>query len=1497
MEWLDSLSEDWPSQPPSRQSSLVFRSSSPSSYASQSRIPRLKPSGSIGASSASGKELSRAASPNHTDQTNRALRIRRPSSLNVSHKQDLNLTPKVNQTDVKPGQENASKTFPRSPSEIELGTVQHKSLPKNDERENDTPEWKKRLLQGKKAGIDQTDLFAPMGLENVFKPPTIAVRPEAKRAVVEAVVEAHTPAFDSRKDCDNDKLTESPICPSSAAQDKDQDEDQDGDYAWPMPPKNNDREASDKGGHIARSCEVSTQRVVTSDTIASRRLPDESDLTKSEHGRNEDISPYYVSRHHTIDGRVDYAAAIDMSLRTIQSKIERQQKKSGNVGPCFTISDDGVTCPGSATPRRSMLQCEMDEITRQSLPGDLSMGTDAYVANGGFVNIRRGGYSTDGSFQRRTLSPSSSTCLGAEELDGSDLHHQTSSDAYTPRTPPRTPRNKDEMRKGSSSPPKSSGSPLKLFDKHDTFTMNRLARQISRFEETLGRLENEIEVCADPARPPTPSPGPKKSKKPVKNSKQGSAYQPRVSSFGSSELDQHRFSSENGLPKWPQKVADSTKKVQERSKVQPQSESLHFSTHQPAEEGYQKELSPDQCLESSTHSGDGSVIIRGGPKIEFSIHGKRLPHSPMKSSTKKRRKTLDRSEEQERPTLSVQSLSYSADVSALPTTQSQGRKRKDARYIDEDKTADPEVIASRRIRRLRGSNLGQPRGPRRDGSGRSEPDTSEDVVQTDEEQEPQKHDKSSVLQLDPPTQMVAGALATIALNAAQDATHGSRKASVTTSDFFNEAQYIMALIRADKRPRSSQSTADASTASNITITEESGHADSTRDNFSRPPSRETTRKRESSRRSIRDARIASHLRKFEDEDDLGFALTSSLKSLRVSPGNRRSVDSLPDPEEPKERDDVLSDPPNIRIIERIRSHTDGTADVPDNEGEYQELAAESQIVSQDSSKRSVGTDTQTGSSRSSFTMKKIAPESVAHLLSDQMADMIFNHDRKVWVKRKGSTSTANENQDYSDEGSASQEDFFGDIPDLSVDEMEELKRVQHAVFGSSASTAGRADTALQDDVKNARSGVEPEAIPLAGGGTRPKTADGRSIPPGDDSSAPSKYSHFAWSGPLPGTRATSYGDDIPSGDKIQLPQNEQIPEEDAESSGDDNDVEREFSMLEGRDSYDLPQQAVRKHQARVVTVAFSSPLVQSPDSPNDRLEDTSLFLANESPSQGAHPSQATARRGSHAIVRKSLRPRGSHRASLRDSSLIPRPMSRVDENEEFSLVHCATKEAQIDTHTYFSTPHQPSENLAITPKAGHRTLSDFELSPLPDFTLHQVDRPLEGNDNTIAKRNPSNAVSNTLSLTAQELLKHLTDLEPYEPYWEYLRAVDLSNRGLQSMHMLEEFCSRTVELDISQNQVRELEGIPISVRLLNIRGNNLSDLTAWHNLMNLQYLDVSNNRLRTLSGLSSLVHLRGLRADDNEIENIDGIGKLDALLNLSVAGNSLRLVDFEMYNL
>lgn len=1545
-QWLDSLSEDWVSQPASprptssKQTSVLKDAPSPSSNGSQSRIPRYKPRSASNLSTASVKEDGLGLSLRRANSSEAALKEKTSSNLNATRNRIPYGQSPGNGSRKALGRHVSTGSIPIVPQD----TVQVRVSPAKIIDGQATPDWKRRVL---KENLGKGDLFSPIGLENMFRPPTVGPKQKAKPAIVKKKL--------SKKE---DIPSSPPSNPTGQNRNTPAGEMRELALASARPPalsgKNDPRhlvpqEIEMPSTNDRRAERLFSANIKTSDpkslsdedagrTIALPTAPtppqhgphDRSSTRSRSNGTNhsmlssvpgktsdENISPLFVSRHNTVDGHVEYAA-IDISMRRLKSQMDKLRMQQQNI-PSSRSSDHEISYANSGLSDKAPFLEHVDELTSQSLPDDLSMGTDAYAANGGFVSIHRGGYSNDGSFQRRPLSPSL-----LQDLDGPSMKSQTSltqnampspklpkmfsqTKSSTSSSPPKTPKHQKTDSAGSHERPRSSGSPLKLFDKYDTFTNDRLARRMSKFEETMQQELQDNSGAESVNARSSPSPGPKRRLQRSQHRRGENVEKGRrICSFGSNDLDDHSFSAHDRQRLDLQDPITIELPQSDRSNFKVQRSHLNRFTGSNARSSRKsvtREKDGAHTLEKYHEEGSRNARSKSNKdrhqQFELRQHdvrqnstGKRLPYSPAKDPAPKRRRTIRQSEEMD---TDIAQLRQQLETRKSPVSVT-GRKRKDALYETNTQVADPKILAMRQIRQPKLPASSPANSPAQNITAKdSGPPTEPSQVPA------RTQDEGSAI--DPPTQIVAGALATVALNTVQDITYGSRKASVTTADFFNEAQQIMQLIRNQGRPRSSHATADASEVGQPTIVEESVIEESTKDEFSRPPSREGGGPPRSRNPAQTDARVISHLRKFEDQETLGLALSSSLKTLQISQAGMASESCAPEDGEPESHGGAESDPPNIRIRE---------SDVQTYKPNYPSLTRDPSIseserhVQSKDSRSSSGPSTNgsdpTGSSHSSTKRLVIAPQTVAHLLSDQMAGMVFDRQKQLWIKRKGSANVDNNGHHDHTESDGTEEDLFGDIPDLSVDEMEELKRVKESI--SSIKSTG----SVPNDVSGHDQAIIDEAITKveiaaeAFGDARPTTAEGKTIEAADDSSAPSKYSHFAWSGPQPGTRATSWGEEaLPS--KEGKPDPSQNPNDQHEA-----EVEHEISIFEGRESQVPKHQSNAHRQARVVTVAFSSPLVDQREPAQEEDDDDELDLwegqselnLEASPVRHNHQPRSSSRRGSFGIMQKPSRRGTSRRLSFSNQSFHARPMSRLDEQDEMSLVQYSSKGRPMTLEVEVSTPLPVSRSLIVPQTTGNRSSVSFHLSPLPDFTVHQVDKPLDGEIGQVNRRPKqfrANQVDSRLSLAAQDLVKNLTDLEPYEPYWEYIRSVDLHDRGLKTLHMLDEFCGGIEELDVSDNKIGELNGVPHSVRQLNIRGNCLSDLAAWNTLYNLQYMDVSENNLHSVRGFHSLLHLRSLKADHNEVRTLNGLEDLDGLISLSMRGNMLRAVDFKNFNL
>ena len=1515
--WIDTLSEEWPSQPPSersestRESSSAQDNSSPISSASQSRIPRYKhrSTSSLGLNDTMASRR-RASGPTDKNLKN-ALSEKTSSNLNCSHQRSANGLFKL--SSPKPGTRPQSKRH-SSVGSILADTVQHKVSPIRNGNLQGTPEWKRRVLKGNVGPGEQADLFAPKGLENMFRPPTVNSKllPKQRKGpkVQVASVEDYPsspPSYPSAVIGASSAKTTEPKRKQPMSMVHLEALEEEGEQSPKSKGKGKDRRRTAQTRGSTQSGSVLVHSRVTSGQSQDR---------------DEQISEIYTLPN-TIDGRVHYAA-VDGSMRRLHSQMDKLRLQQQNF-PGSRSSDGGISY-AEGSPLDSLPPDNLkSDSTSHSLPDDLSMGTDIFASNGGFVNVRRGGYSNEGSFQRRPLSPSSlpdfddSRLTSPHTLERSQRRESEKPKTSEPTSPkgsqhsPRTPKRHDPGKGSSSEQPRLSGSPLKLFDKYDTFTNERLVRRMGKFEEALQQSPIDESASHNDSLTPSSHRTSKETRllrhryEDARNSQPQSNR--RICSFGEGELDNHHFPTPQKSKASLQRRLDANKENRPQLPA-PRTGEFKFERpdgplladedsiikHLPARNqrttpkrlaSHPKRLLKQDPQPPTEKDVEDVESAHGVEEVDLNSLGKRLPHSPAKDPQPKRRRTLHR---QEAPNLGEHFIDQPTALKEPPTKFTIGRKRKDALYDSGSKAADPKVLAMRQMLRPRTPTPSQTGSQGKTRTAKSEYTYGSRIeVQNTTRQQLLLQD--SPVNADTATKAVAGELLSFSYDLVKDAATGARKASVTTADFFNEARQIMGLLRAQGRPQSQMSSQVLDIDHN-TIQEEASLQESTKDEFSRPPSRERGSLRRLREPPRLDARVVSHLRKFEEKDDVGIVLSASLKTLQID--QAKNDPENPAPDNVEDRSSAMqSDPPNVRILKHVdQKHLSSSNSVPTVGTDRKVQSYGSQSTSGPSTGRSVPT----GSSRGSCKRAVIAPETVSHLLSDHVAGMTFDHAKQVWVKRKILKETGGQTHNRAS-SEVTEDDPFGDVPDLSVDELEELARIEQAVSAklvqSGSNQVSRCDYAAPAESHTNKPNSHKDSPD-----SRPHTADGQAIVPGEPSSAPSYLTRFTSSVAIGETRATSWG-----GEALQQKQGNlnQVVKEPIETESHDEhaeEVEHEISILEGRTSRSPKHVNGKQRQARVITVAFSSPLIDEFHPHNDGLglqEEGSDLNLDDTPIRfGLQPDMSASKgRTSSGFGKRPVHRSVSRRTSIGSQSYIARPMSRLDEQDELSFLQGSGDARNMSI--VVTTPLQRSTALQ-PPTPAQQSSIGFHLSPLPDFTLHQIDRSFNLDLGHVAKRRgllAQHEVEGTFSLATQELVKKLTDIEPYEPHWDYIRNVDLQGRGLLTLHGLHEFCGRIEELDVSNNELGQLNGAPAGLRNLKIRRNCLSSLTAWGHLHNLQYLDVSGNQISSLKGFYSLVHLRELRADDNEIENLDGILELDGLISLRLRRNRVGSVDFE----
>jgi hypothetical protein len=1437
--WLEDLSEEW--IPQGTPSTIAHTSASPAATQTsqsvppkpRSRLPRMRQS------SGSLSEIQVGASGLHPPKRRSALAERSLS--------DNNIAPASPEASYVAASQSASFS-PSSLSQgsILYGTVAHNTVARSPVKEkgtHGTPEWRRRLVKGELGYGDQTDLFGNTGLQNIFQKPNESPaeeqpqQPKGKLGLLKGMsaIPSSPPPWPARQQQkDENKHTEE--SPEEGRQDSPQDD--------------SVQEQSD--GSVIRASHATSQG-------AARTVSGQIEF------ENEGFSPVYL----TTNLKIGQPPAPTPNFRGSELANRLRQIGSPPQSQYQSIAEESILS-------RSREDSSFARIQDDSLPEGLPAGTPDMADVGRFVELRRGGYSRDGSFRHRALSPSPDKALSSAgttvahpprlqtaDLDGSDTS-PTKADA-NPKTPHRHGNQFLSPERA-----KNSGSPLKLFDAHDTFTSNRLQRRLSQLEYKPEKtVSSSDQVTKTESIKTVQKTSTLKSVEEVsmqmtpKGSEQGHR---RVSAFGQGQLNEYEFSGEFSDPSFDNFDGDDSAPDGSPSmNVAPPGSRQPFKFH--------VEDSPVSRKSSGRRqvSSQAGSVVRHTSRPKFHRHrstttvqteehselqqeyteGKRGPTSPFKNPTPKRRRTIPSADDEEEQSDVFTDGGINSVRESHATMQSVvGRKRKDARHDSYSNVADAETLARRHILRPRNPT---PNQHRLDELQTEIMEATEAFIMSSPKLDSIKEQLEPTTTADAKTEQarataIASEVAAFSMKKHKAVRDEGRKRSVTTQDFLDEAVKIMNFIRTKGRPSSGLGSLEETEAESEFV-ENTEVQSSSSLTFDRPPSREgrTSAWKEPNKQRL-DPNVINHLQKYQERDTSLF-LNSSVNSLRFS--------RVRGPETPQD-ESVVIEQDDIRITDNPNRHS---------RIERTEEAMGSGSRTRHSTASSLGQTIVTNASRRSDHVATLAPEAVAHLIPQEVGGMVFDREKNMWVRQKSPSKEPRHIEEDLSILNESEEDPFGNIPDLTVDDTKE----QDAGVASPVRPQPTAETILEDTEQPI---VEEEE-------ERPVTREGKGIAFTDTSSVPSKMSNFGWSYPKTETRNTSWSTQAPRNWSTQKERAPQAQTTYAIPESDEGDVEHEIQYFEGR--------------------GHATSTVQ-----NHRVRDITISIAERDFANAEQPTTSPQKRGQPQWQSSQVHQKAQARTNAGAARTLPRsrpkcaPVFKGD--GDLSLLdELPTKNYRMQLSMSVSAPlltHGDHNALAVpsSPVKGDVT---FMLSDLPEFTLNQIDE-CQLPDRVVVKHDGtrfSKALEDRYAQGTAELVKALQDVEPDEPYWEDLRKVDLHGKNLSALHRLDELCYQLEELDVSNNNINQVGGIPYTMRRLHAQNNGLHGLTSWTTLQNLQHLDISNNDIDSLDGLAELVHLRVLVVNNNKIKSLEGVLHLDGLMELSAGGNEIELVDFARSNL
>ncbi|KAI6314524.1 hypothetical protein MCOR30_009922 [Pyricularia oryzae] len=1551
--WLDSLSEDWVSQPPSEGSSQLpataptHAPSLPRPRPAASRLPRANNNNNNNRLGGGKKLLAGSLAANSSG----ILSERSISDRNIP--ESLRGVPaRPSPGDISTGTQAKKYLSRRSVSSSSFGgsvihnTVDHKPASSGSPGKHnaETPEWKRRLVQGDLGYGEQRDLFtsAATGLENIFNPPpSVTIQPaaiaeadedeeheEAGKAPEEQAESAdQTPNFDTTVPSSppgyrdnstaevhvNESLSQ--LLPGEQPEKRPRktvyrqtDVTTPEDSALDQSAAESDQDRRSRAHALTDISGIAeSSSLLSADSFSqapsTHAQAEARKFSKASTGsvlRNETFSPILLRNHNGEDGKPNYAP-MDLPPNELKKRLDQLRMNQVIVTDPRNMSD-----AEAATRGQSAISIE---------------NTDDYEKAGGFINFRRGGRSADGSFRNRALSPelvgsNTSEMFPEESLQASTPKQfpgsvRTGYSTYRNVTPPalKAPHPSPE-KEAAPRARGSSGSPLKLFGPYDTFTNQTLMRRISQFEDQMtdrSRSSGSASVredFEDTSRSPNfPETGPAKTKEKSRN-RDSSAF------FGEGDLDGYEF--QEKFEYQGTRVATFGGRVNlgqefnanDSSKLSAQFDRSHDSSpaamddlvinrqrtksagaHSTAEAG-QRHATPSsrpnkaRVPETPNHRDTGS-------------DSKRPRASPTKDPTPKRRRTLHKSD-----------ISYVAELTehAADAVQSSHYTMQSA--ISRNQTSYHEGLAEdiSYPNVLTNCNVPRPRTPTPSQRSVVLKDRNafvQDVTDDSAMEDLMLSSRGSVVRQSP-------------LRPGDQPQEADRKPSIKTEDFLHEANKIMAIIRGGTTTRSGLNSVEESELENRDnqgVLEDS-FEESTREPFSRPPSREGAAPLSRANTRQEDPEILERLKKYEERSDIGDIIGSSVRSLGLAQDVIRTLkeaeqqmqDSVAQSAAARrgseDSEQIISDLSNVRI-----SRAPSMNHMEETYGTNRSAEGFGTQRTTSSAGHSTGRSIPTGSSRGSDIRKTIAPQTVSHLIPDQVGNMVLDRERNVWTKHKieksAQTQPARPLNVLPSE--ASEDDPFADIPDLTVDMTMEMQRLR-----------------IQTIQKALSSPQPPRDLSTSPAGSPPRSPGRPAMADFVEQSSPQqpRVNPMTARGPTLITPAQS---PFKMGGALRPQAHE--------------DVEHEVRFDEGRDG------PVSSGRRRNLTITFSSPLasiiqdvIVDSSGEDQSLQDQSVGdVSTNSIGRGRH-GVADFATGAGGSGRSALASRSRSRGSMKHPSMrgsqrfMPRPVSRIEERDEDDDSEADSPEQHPEKTQELSiipedsmvarsnqqSPRQTSISFVLrTPgraPMGHTNaatvlneyVGNLSLTALSDFTVHNPEPSaileasyVVGDTRYVTGHGDKPVMSQSL----QELVARLTEFEPFEPYWEDLTELQLNDKRLASLHKLNEFCGKVVRLDVSHNNISSLAGIPSTVRFLKIAHNQLSDLTPWGGLMNIQYLDVSNNDIKTLSGLNQLVHLRDLKADNCNLTSLEGLQFHDGLQILRARNNNIESIDFEHCNM
>ena len=180
------------------------------------------------------------------------------------------------------------------------------------------------------------------------------------------------------------------------------------------------------------------------------------------------------------------------------------------------------------------------------------------------------------------------------------------------------------------------------------------------------------------------------------------------------------------------------------------------------------------------------------------------------------------------------------------------------------------------------------------------------------------------------------------------------------------------------------------------------------------------------------------------------------------------------------------------------------------------------------------------------------------------------------------------------------------------------------------------------------------------------------------------------------------------------------------------------------------------------------------------------------------------------------------------------------------------------------------------------TINENSLPLLPSLTN------LEINDTKITSI--ANILEKCPNLTKLSILNaSIKDINLLKPHTN-LKDLFLNFNEIKTLEGINDMLPNLQILDLEENQLRNLKGIPKNLQHICACKNNLTDISHIKDCKYMHKLCIYNNKIKSIEALKYLQNLFYLVISNNEITSLEGLEQCKNLKYLSINGNNITSI-------